>query len=140
MFFAFDDKTGRVEVAAFSDTAVEYGPLVNKDQLLIVDGLLSPDEFSGGFQVRATRILTPEQAISEFARGVEFVLTTSVDEKLEQLLRSHQGSVPIVLHYRNQHAAASLRLGQGWTVTASRELVAQLDALPYIENASLSFV
>jgi len=139
LFFAFDDKTGRMEVAAFSDTATEYGALVRKDQLLVVDGLLSPDDFSGGFQLRASRILTPDEALSEYARGIELVLRANFDDQLGQLLRVHQGKVPVLAHYRNDVAAACVRLGNGWTARASRELLSQLNALPYVENASLRF-
>ncbi len=139
LFFGFDDKSGRLEVAAFTDVAQEYGALVRKDQLLVVDGLVSPDDFSGGFQLRARRLLTPEQALAEYSRGVECWLKGQYDPRLAQVLRQHPGSSKLLLHYRNATAAASLRLGQDWGVKPSRELLGELERLDYVDNAAISF-
>ena len=51
-FVQVEDWSGRIEVSLFREAWVEYGPLLTRDAILVFDGGLSFDEFSGNFQLR----------------------------------------------------------------------------------------
>ena len=52
-----EDRKDIIEVAVFSEVFEEARPLLVKDQLLIIDGEVSTDEYSGGLRMSARRIL-----------------------------------------------------------------------------------
>ena len=47
-FVTLDDRTGRVEVALFSDIYEQVREVVAKDRVLVVEALVSHDDYSGG--------------------------------------------------------------------------------------------
>jgi len=50
-----------------------------------------------------------------------------------------QGSSPVYLHYRNENARVSLELGRDWNVKPCQELIAALNELEVVMQASLRF-
>src|SRR5690606_31264068 len=69
MFVQIEDGRGRLEVAFFSETYGDYATLLTRDRLLVIQGGLREDAFSGGFALRAARcwdyeqICDPRQAV-----------------------------------------------------------------------------
>ena len=57
-FLTLDDRTARVEVAVFADVFAKYRDLISKDQLLIVEGDLSIDDFTGATVFPVAAFLT----------------------------------------------------------------------------------
>src|SRR5690625_5810541 len=55
-FITLDDRTGRIEVAVFSDSYNEARDLLLKDSLLVVTGQVSHDDYSGTLKMRADNI------------------------------------------------------------------------------------
>src|SRR3546814_17738334 len=54
-FVPLEDGRGRIECAFFAEAYFEYAQLLTRDRILIVEGGLREDEFSGGFSLRARR-------------------------------------------------------------------------------------
>ncbi len=138
-FATLDDKTGRLEVAAFSKTYEAYRDIFSKDNLLVAEGSLSIDDFSGGLRMTAEKIYTFEQARESFARCLVLdwdcskidVQANTLIEQLKQVLQAFTGGqCPIQIQYKHQ-AKAILQLGDEWRVHPTDELIYRLNQLPF---------
>jgi DNA polymerase-3 subunit alpha len=133
-FVQLEDATGRIETSFFREVFVEYGPLLTRDRILVVEGGLSLDEFSGNLVLRARQALGLDEACERRARGVHVRLNgvdaNFVDALKRQLKPYMPGTTPVRLEYRNAEARTEIELGEAWRVRASQSLVDALSALP----------
>ena len=112
-----DDRTAQVQVP-FNEDAVMRG-LPRVDTLILVSGNISPDTFTGGYQIYPRQWLDEATARSRFAERV--ILRWPSDrplnaDRLAEMLtpaRDPQGC-PVTLHYSNNGARATLDLGAEW--------------------------
>jgi DNA polymerase-3 subunit alpha len=134
-FIVLDDRSARIEVAVFSEAYQRYRDQLVKDRVLVVEGTVSLDEYSGGCRMSAERILTIDEARAAFARGIEIDLSPargngSVSRSLaEALAPFRSGECPVWINYRGTGAAARMRLGQEWRVRPTDELLGRLGAV-----------
>jgi len=142
-FVALEDHTGRIEVSLFDDAWTLYADLLTKDDIVVVEGLAAHNSFSGGFQVKAQKVMTLAQAKSRFARGVHISLRGPADDiftRLEYVFAPYRdGSDPVWLDYRNERASAKLELGPDWCVNACDELIAALSEMDIVSEARLIY-
>jgi DNA polymerase-3 subunit alpha len=54
-FVQLEDGRGRIECAFFAEAYYSFAQLLTRDRILVVEGGLREDEFSGGFSLRAKR-------------------------------------------------------------------------------------
>jgi DNA polymerase-3 subunit alpha len=130
-FVQLDDQTGRIEVSVFREPYQLYGDLLHRDAILVVEGNLSEDDFSGGFQVRAKRLLTADEAYSEYARGLRLRIARNNHDlaTLKRILDNHRpGTSEVLVNYGNANAVATLKLGPDWRIRVSRSLMDELQA------------
>jgi DNA polymerase-3 subunit alpha len=137
-FLVLDDRTARLEVSLFSEAFEQYGSKVSKDELLVVEGEIQHDEYNGGMALRASRILTIDEARQRFSRGLELDfsqcgLPDGFNEQLKKLVQPHRagamggvGGCPIVLLYPHAGAVARIVLGDPWRVQANDDLLQSL--------------
>ena len=98
-FIQLEDGKGRLECAFFSEALQEYAPLLTRDRILIIEGGLREDEFSGGFSLRARRAWDFQQICPQIAKRMAVRLDLRVPgllERVEQMLASHRpGQTPL---------------------------------------------
>ena len=98
-FVQIEDGRGRLECAFFSEALQEYAPLLTRDRILIVEGGLREDEFSGGFSLRAQRCWDFEQICPQVSRRLALRLDLRVPgvlDRLETLLQPQRpGQTPL---------------------------------------------
>jgi len=135
-FVTLDDRTGRLELAVFSDLFEKYRELLNKDALLVVEGQVSVDEYSGGFKMSAERLYGIDQARAAFARCLNIDVTAEAMnieflDELKRLLRtaSSADGCPVQLSYDTGTAMAEVQLGQDWRVMPGTALLDRLSGL-----------
>lgn len=134
-FVTLDDRTGRIELGVFADTYASYKDLLIKDQVLIVEGEVSVDEFSGGYRMSARQIMTITQARSHYAKRLLIKVDANqadVDfvSRLQAILSPYQqGKCPVWLEYQRPEASVKLALGEQWRVHLADELIHSLTAL-----------
>ncbi|HET7300698.1 MAG TPA: DNA polymerase III subunit alpha, partial [Oleiagrimonas sp.] len=112
------------------------------DAMLVVEGGLGIDSFSGGYQVRARRVYTLAEACEQMARLLRIRVNGIGPDflpKLRQTLADYRGGTTALRlsGYRNQLAQADIDLGDDWRVHASPELVRNLRTLPGVLDAQL---
>jgi len=142
-FVGLEDHTGRIEVALFDEVFGMFADLLVKDSIIVVEGKVSLDEFSGGYRITASKVMSLGGAKSHFARGIR-VAVQGPREGLCPVLESTfapylDGNAPVFVEYRNQRARATLELGRDWTVNPCEELVAALGELESVTGARLIY-
>ncbi|MGN6119762.1 MAG: DNA polymerase III subunit alpha [Rhodanobacter sp.] len=145
-FVRIEDGGGAIEVSFFGEIYHQAAPLLTRGQLLVVDGGLRIDEFSGGgFQLRARSACSLDDACRRHARLLQLKLNGIHADFAEQLQRTlagyRGGQASVTLHgYRNRSAQADLELGEEWRVDAIPALLRAVRALPGVQAARLRIV
>jgi DNA polymerase-3 subunit alpha len=150
-FLVLDDRTARLEVSLFSEAFEQYGGKVSKDELLVVEGEVQHDEYSGGTALRASRVLTIDEARQRFARGLQMDFSScglpeNFAGQLKELICSHLSSqfggvanCPIEVLYPQSGAVAKIVLGNDWRVQVSEELLQALSRSFDAAKVSLNY-
>ncbi len=136
-FAELDDRSGRIELAVFSKVYEQYKDLLRKDEILIAEGGIDIDNFSGMLRLTAEKVYSLEQARELFSRNIEIcwsVQNKSTDEAfvnaLSDVLKDYcGGSCPIVLQYETGSEQAKIQLGDDWRVFPADELLFKLKQL-----------
>ncbi|MBS0431283.1 MAG: DNA polymerase III subunit alpha [Proteobacteria bacterium] len=139
-FVQFEDWSGRIEVGFFREAFAEYAHLLVRDAILVVEGGLAMDDFSGELQMRARRAWTLDEACAQYARALR-LRVNGIDSEfapsLKRALAGHAGATPLLLTgFRNAQGSADFELGEDWRVRVSTELLRTLHALPGVTGVS----
>ena len=132
-FATLDDRTGRLEVAAFSEIFDQYREYLIKDALVVVEGNLGYDDFAGQLRLTAEKLMSIEQARVQYARCLMIEWTENAGmtgvsaETLKTLFKDYQGGeCKVAINYRNQGASCLMYLGESWTVRPVESLLIRL--------------
>jgi DNA polymerase-3 subunit alpha len=130
---ALDDATGQIDVLCFSENYHKYRELLVKDKLIIVEGEISLDEFSGNNRVLCRDIFSIDQARDRYAKYVKILLPESKSNeipKLAQLLERYRGgNCRVMIDCLLENAKANLHLGETWRIRPSDALIELLKDL-----------
>lgn len=126
---SLDDGSGQIESTVYAETFSNNRDLLVKDNIVLIEGRLQPDDFSGGLTLRAREVRSLEQARE--ARIKEMLVTVEqeqLDDNLRKLLkqaieRARGGSCPIMIEYRQTSGCARVQLGPQWCVNPTDELL-----------------
>ena len=144
-FLVLDDRSARIEVSFFTRTYEQYKHLLIKDQLLVVEGEASSDEYSGGLRFNVDKAFDLTGARGCYAKRLELSLNEQ-DLSLSQiellktsLLSAKGGETPVMINYLGTQAHARLRLGDNWKVHPSNALLTQLQQLYGAEQVTVKY-
>lgn len=128
--FTLDDGSSQIEVVCFSEIFQKNRALIAEDQLVIVEGEVSMDDFSNSPRIVGRELYTIEHARMRTAKHleIEFHPEQALDpEQLKNLLASHLGGkCPILLRMLRDNVQTTLRLGKNWQVSPTDTLLALL--------------
>ena len=136
-FVQLDDGSASIEVSVFSEVFDADRAKIREDEVLVIEGKISRDDFAGEGKVRvvAERLLTLGEARSRFARQLALRVDgtrgnpAGLLQRLQTLLAPYAaGACPVRLHYHNAVAACELLLGEAWRVRLDDDLIASLAA------------
>jgi DNA polymerase-3 subunit alpha len=145
-FVRLEDGSGLIEVSFFGELYQQAAPLLVRDEILVVEGGLRIDDFSGGgFQLRARHVTTLGDACRRQARLLHLKLNgigPGFVQQLQQALAGYRGGRASVIlgGYHNQRAQADLELGEDWRVDAIPDLLRAVRGLPGVQAARLRLV
>ncbi len=134
-FVTLDDRTSRIEVSLFGEAYDEYRTMLNKDSILLIEGEITVDSYSGTdkLKVRGNKVTDIIQCRARYGRHIEIdCQDTQLKERslkaFGELLNAHTGSakMPVALRYSSSNAAATLSLGEAWQVEPSDDLLIKL--------------
>ena len=138
VFVQLDDGTQAQEIAVYSEVLEAAQRKIVTDEVLIVEGKVSQDDFSGGWRIVAENLMTLGEARSRFARALALQVdagqiqgegfSVAVD-RLQSMLTPFKGGGCLVrVHYRHALAGVDLLLGDEWRVQLEENLLEQLRA------------
>ncbi|WP_207061758.1 DNA polymerase III subunit alpha [Motiliproteus sp. SC1-56] len=138
-----DDRSARLEVTLFGELYDQYRDLIVKDQVLVLEGEVSFDEYSQQMKVRGSRVLDIASARQQYARYLQVGIEQGGGRLVEQLqgwLQEHRSQgVNVRLHYRRDDAEGCLMLGEQWQVRVCDELLLKLRRLYGDEQVQLVY-
>ena len=142
-FVRIEDGHGELELSFFSEAAQEYGQLLTRDRVLIVQGGLSEDRFNGGLVLRARRVWDFDSFYLRNARSA--ILSVDVAG----------GQLPHVRHLLNERREGQvalrwdLKLADGTrgavdqrgsqSIRLDRETAERLRAMPSVHRLRVQF-
>jgi DNA polymerase-3 subunit alpha len=130
-----DDNTDRVEVTVFDEVYEKSRHLLEKHQVLVIDGQLRYDDFLSAWRLTANRIRTVDDAIEEYARRITISLSGEesglelIGQLRETLKPYRQGACEVSIQYRSAAGEAQLVCSDEWSVRPTRELRESLSRL-----------
>jgi DNA polymerase III subunit alpha len=143
MFATLDDLEGSIEVLVFGKALEEYGGDLGVDDVILVRGRVDHGDKGTSLIAQAVEDFAPTPEEVEAAReaaarvpaGPQPLLVTldaarlpaSVIDELKHVFGNHAGESDVVLDIRTSAGARTLRLGEGYRVTQTPSLRAELE-------------
>ena len=146
-----DDTTAAVEIVIFNELYESARGLLKEDELLVIHGKVSKDEYSGGFRLSAERVLDLTRARQEHARMLLLRMNGGSDgARLRTLLEPYRARMvgevpnggvfsaedddtpppprgcPVEIHYHTSQARCAVRLGDAWRIRPDEALLVEL--------------
>ncbi|MBY6064779.1 DNA polymerase III subunit alpha [Pseudidiomarina sediminum] len=140
-----DDKTARFDVRFFAQDYETYEHLLAKDQILVIKGEVSFDDYSGGNTMTAREVMTITGIREQYAKGLRITVRPEHLEgkALQQLLQTLEpykgGACPLVFDYHRTDVKATYNAGTEWFVTPEDELLYELEQQLGAQHVTLEF-
>jgi len=151
-FIVVDDRSGRIEASLFPDIYEVARSKIAKDAVLVLEGEVQPDDFTGSLKVRVDKVYTMEEARQRFSNGVEIdfrdgAVPKDITTRLRQCLESHlvaEGGCCVVVvfqirNHRDASAQGRILLGPQWHVRPSDDLLHRLRSEFGTERVAISY-
>ena len=144
-FLTLDDKSGRIELSVWAEKFNAYRDILTKDALLVVQGAVSEDSFTGGLKMVAESIQSVYEARCSKLNRLQLTISQAqvTEDWVEQLhgivSDFKEGNCPIALEYSVPSAVGQLTLGKQWLVQPKDELIARLREDFGKNNVSLQY-
>jgi DNA polymerase-3 subunit alpha len=134
MFVVMDDGSAQIEVAVYAELMEKHRDRLREDQLLIVHGKVTNDEYSGGVRIVADSLYDLQLAREARARALRIRLNGQADaDKLRQMLNPYRAEpdsgipgTPVEISYMRNNFLCTVRLGEAWRVRMADTLLEQL--------------
>lgn len=144
-FITLDDRSARIEATLFSEAFFENRELLQSDQVIVVEGQVSHDDYSGQMKMRVSSVMDVATARQQFSRGIKLALRSEqlqngLLDKLDDTLRPFrsEGS-PVWIEYRSAEASTRIELGESWRVQPDDTLLFELKHLVGDQSVELVY-
>jgi DNA polymerase III subunit alpha len=140
-----DDGTARMEAVAFSDVYQRVQRFLVKDQILIAEGVLGADEFSGGCSMTIEDLYDMDAARARFARGMVVQLDQEAAcpqllEQIRDVLAPYcHGPARLYFEYKREDATALLPCSDAWKLAPTDELLDRLRSIDEVGAVTVRY-
>jgi len=143
-YVTLDDRSGRIEASLFADSFMAAQALLQNDAMVVVEGEVSNDDFSGGLRLRVKQVMTMEDARTRLAESLRLKVAHDALKGdrlrwLGELITRHRGGCPITLEYTGNDAKAMLQFGNDWAIDPADGLIQALRDQFGRENVFLQY-
>lgn len=136
VFAVLDDGTAQVEISVFNELYEKHRNRLREDQLVIVQGKVSNDDYSGGMRIVAEQLYDLQLAREARAKSLRVKLNGGADAaRLRQMLNPFRAEpengipgVPVDIVYTRNNFLCTVRLGEEWRVRMADTLLENLNA------------
>ena len=139
-FVTLDDGSAQQEVAVFNELFTEQRALIKEDELLIVEGKVARDDYSGGLRVSAEKIYDLAGLRNRYAKQLRLSINGQGNvARLAELLAPYMpGGCPVRISYRNTTATCELVLPESSRVRLSDGLLQSL--ADWLESGNVKII
>ena len=143
-----DDGEGRLDMIVGSKLLSTVYPLIKEDQLLIVEGRVSPDDFTGGNRVSAVNVYDLLTVQSRKMQSIKIRVSENLNsDELKSLLKPYvngnfseaTGKCQVIIEYQNNKSLAEVKLGDSWRVAPHENLIFDLKKSFKDENVKILY-
>lgn len=127
-----EDGTGSLDVVAFSEVFDSLQESIESGKIIVVEGDISRDDYTGGMKVTANTLYGSDEARTRFAKCLKLHISAGDKDTLptlQSLLKANRGECLVQLHYKNKQAKAAINLAPKWHVNPSDDLLSALKDL-----------
>ncbi|MEO1962655.1 MAG: DNA polymerase III subunit alpha [Cycloclasticus sp.] len=127
-----DDGSARIEAVAYSEVFDNFSEQLVSEQIVVIIGAISFDDFAGQNRITIESVLTVEQARERFSKDLLIDIhhndTQGVSiDGLQQLLNPYKGgNCPVRIKIALQGASSALKLADEWNVVPNDLLLEEL--------------
>lgn len=137
-----EDATAKLDIVVFSEVYEALQTNIQTGQMLLVEGEIASDDYSGGVKMTASQLYFIDEARTRFAKCITLSLThenNSVLPALQSVLKANKGTCVVQIHYSNTTVGAILNLASQWRVSPSDELLLILGDLLGQDQVTMSY-
>ncbi len=140
-----DDRSARIEFTLFSEALERHSDILLKDNILVVEGDVSNDDYSGGLRLNCKELYDLTQAREQFAKQMVIRFDHAgaagglLDNLSQRLTPYRKGACPLLVEYHNSDAKAELRFGDGWRLRPEEPLLDSLRELLGDKNVEIVY-
>jgi DNA polymerase-3 subunit alpha len=144
-FITLDDRSARIEATLFSEAFFENRELLQSDQVIIVEGQVSHDDYSGQMKMRVSSVMDVATARQQFSKGLKLMLhaeqlQNGLLEQLDDTLRPFRSDgSPVWIDYSSPAASTRIALGDSWRVQPDDDLLLKLRYLVGDQSVELVY-
>ncbi|WKD50647.1 DNA polymerase III subunit alpha [Microbulbifer spongiae] len=142
---SLDDRSGRIEAALFSEAFGEHREKLAKDALLVLDGPVANDDYSGGLKMTVNSVSTLDELRRSSVTGVRLQIHSGsaqqgLAKRLAACLQPYTGGhSKVSLEVLRSDARGLYRLPRRWNVEANDQLLQSLRELLGREQVALQY-
>ncbi len=144
LYAMLDDGSAQIEVAIFNELFEEHRQRLKEDQLVIIQGKVSNDDYTGGLRVTADAIFDLQLARETRASCLSIVLGDQADAaRLQNLLAPHRapegGGVAVEVQLHRPDYECVIQLGRDWRVRLADSMLEQLEQWDATREVEISY-
>ncbi len=127
-----EDGNAAMDVVAFSEVYEPYQDYLGSGKILIIEGELGKDDYTGGVKMTASALYRMDEARTRFGKCLALTLSSKDIElfpSIQSLMKLFPGKCAVQIRYSNEVAKAIMNLTPEWYVSPNDELVSKLEAL-----------
>lgn len=141
-----DDQTARVEAVLFDEAAERLRHALSVDQVVVIEGRLSYDDFTGRYRITVQNAQTIDVLARQQARYLwidwkpnGYPWQHFVEPLKEALSEFQDGKCGVGIRYYGSGGGVCLKLGNTWHVSAEETLTHKLERLPGVEGVQIIY-
>ena len=126
---SLEDASAKLDIVVFSEVFEPQQANISTGQIIIVDGELGEDDYTGGLKMVATALYCLHEARTRYAKCLAIKLSAdnhAIIPTIQSVLKAHQGECVVQVRYSNSDAKAAINLASEWRVRPSDELLTSL--------------
>ena len=136
-----DDGTGKMEIALFSELLEASQEVINKGEILIVQGEIATDTYSESLRMRAEKVMSISVARESYGKYIALTIKSNeITEanilSCERLMKSHAtGQMRVKIIYQTGESSITLNTDMVYSVSPEDALIEGMNQLEGIHAA-----